>query len=267
MEKIYIVYKHTNNINNKVYIGITKEFQNPNKRWRNGYGYLYNEKFFNDIIKYGWDNFTHEILESNLSYSEAGKKETDYIRLYNSIEAGYNNMESSGGFSPNTIQKISKIHRGKQKKLKSIQKQLETKKQRYGTQRGVHSYTGQGKKVRCIETNDVFASIAEAGRWCKSNKVGECCRGNRVHAGRHPVSNILLSWEFASDNDCVTINCEEDREIRKIQKVKCLETGEVYENATQAHKITGVATCNILRVCKGERKSAGGFHWCFVKEE
>lgn len=37
LERKYTVYKHTNIINKKVYIGITK--QNPIERWRNGEGY------------------------------------------------------------------------------------------------------------------------------------------------------------------------------------------------------------------------------------
>jgi hypothetical protein len=76
----YIVYKHTNKINHKVYIGITYHGDNPNLRWRNGYGYESNPKFFNDIIQYGWINFEHEILESNLTIAEASIKETEYIR-------------------------------------------------------------------------------------------------------------------------------------------------------------------------------------------
>ena len=42
----YIVYKHTNIINNKSYIGITMYGDNPNRRWKNGYGYIENDKFF-----------------------------------------------------------------------------------------------------------------------------------------------------------------------------------------------------------------------------
>lgn len=54
----WCVYMHTNNINGKRYIGIS---QNPKRRWKNGNGYK-TQLFGKAINKYGWDNFTHEIL-------------------------------------------------------------------------------------------------------------------------------------------------------------------------------------------------------------
>lgn len=81
----YIVYKHTNKVNHKSYIGITKYGDDPNRRWRNGLGYDYNKKFFSDIIKFGWDNFTHEILESGLDEVTAATRERYYIEKFNTV--------------------------------------------------------------------------------------------------------------------------------------------------------------------------------------
>lgn len=47
------------------------------------------------------------------------------------------------------------------------------------------------------------------------------------------------------------------------KSIKCIETGAVYESMTQAENITGVFASSIGKVCSGERKSAGGYHWCF----
>ena len=269
MNDTFIIYKHTNLYNNKIYIGITKYGDNPQKRWRNGFGYYNNKAFFEDIVLYGWQQgFSHEILESNLSELDAITKEKEYIALYNSIEEGYN--LSPGGNHPGEEGsiKISQKLIGIKRSNDSIKKQMETKKQRYGSNRGIHYLGTNSKKVRCKETGDIFASIEEAKRWCGSVKVGECCRGHRNFAGTHPSLGIKLSWEYAEDDAIVTINCEEQlKDKKQVYKIKCLETNIIYNNASHASKETGIQTCNILRVCKGERKTAGKKHWIFLKEE
>ena len=263
----YIVYKHTNIINNKSYIGITRYGDNPNRRWKNGYGYIENDKFFQDIIQFGWNNFTHEILKNGLDELSALKYEQYYIEQYNSIENGYNNVSSSGSLSQESRDKISQALTGIKRETSSINKQMQTKQQRYGTSRGIHYLGSNIKKVKCNETGDIFASIAEANRWANTCKVGECCNGHRLHAGIHPITHEQLSWSFANDNDEISIVCEEDRKEKKIiHKIVCIETKKIYENASEASRDTGVAICNILRVCKGERKSAGGLHWRFKEE-
>lgn len=69
-EKKFCVYKHTNRINGKVYIGITS--QKVQERWGSqGQKYKGSTYFYHAIQKYGWDNFDHEILFTNLTQAEA----------------------------------------------------------------------------------------------------------------------------------------------------------------------------------------------------
>lgn len=87
MQNNWIVYKHTNIINNKSYIGITS--RNPEDRWgKQGEKYRPAKgrysSFYSAIKKYGWDNFTHEILLEHLSFEEASYKEKELIIFYNS---------------------------------------------------------------------------------------------------------------------------------------------------------------------------------------
>ena len=92
----WIIYCHQNKINGKRYIGQTK--QNLRNRWRNGNGYKpnykYNSKFYNAILKYGWDNFEHIILEKDIeTLDEANARESYWISYYdtfNNNEKGYN---------------------------------------------------------------------------------------------------------------------------------------------------------------------------------
>lgn len=268
MKNSYIVYKHTNLINNKIYIGITCHGENPNKRWQNGQGYINNKKFYSDIIEYGWRNFSHEILEKNLDAVTAFKKEKEYIRLYNSVEKGYNNSYGSGEYTLASRQKISKSLTGIKRKPASIKKQIETKTNFSGFATGFDPVTAKNaKRVRCKETQDVFGTISEAESWSNTNKISECCYGLRQHAGRHPVTNEQLSWEFVDKNTPITKRCLEKRQVKKIKKILCIETNKIYDNATEAERDTNISKCNIGRVCQGKRKTAGGYHWRYIEEE
>lgn len=87
-DRNYCVYVHIcKKGDNKSYVGISKD---PKKRWRNGEGYKGQDKFYNAIKKYGWDNFAHIILLKGLTQEEAWQKEKEYIIKYDSINDGYN---------------------------------------------------------------------------------------------------------------------------------------------------------------------------------
>lgn len=87
--KNYYVYKHTNLINGKVYIGMS--CQKTYDRW-NESKYLRHKKFGSAIQEFGWKNFSHEILFNNLTKEEAEKLEKETIAFYksNNEKFGYN---------------------------------------------------------------------------------------------------------------------------------------------------------------------------------
>lgn len=130
MEEKWLVYVHWIELNGviKRYIGITHH-QNPEKRWQKGNGYKPHGKytksgksrkpndsrFYNAILKYGWDNFTHEILFKNLTQNEADEKEKELILQYQSYkeEFGFNQDmggRSNGKHSEETRRKIKDHH-------------------------------------------------------------------------------------------------------------------------------------------------------------
>ena len=125
MNKTYYIYKHTNLVNGKVYIGQT--YQDPVKRWGNGINaYQHNKHFVSAIKKYGWDNFSHEILLSGLTKEEMEYWEDYYIEFYDSRNPnkGYNIMK--GGLkSP-----FQELWRDENFKLKISQQQSNLMKER-----------------------------------------------------------------------------------------------------------------------------------------
>lgn len=58
---------------------------------------------------------------------------------------------------------------------------------------------------------------------------------------------------------------------KKPQKIMCVETGQVFNNAKEAAQLMNITNVNankvILACCKKNKKSAYGYHWEHVKEE
>ena len=48
------------------------------------------------------------------------------------------------------------------------------------------------------------------------------------------------------------------------KKVLCVETGEIFNSTMDVERKTGINNGNISKVCRGERKTTGGFHWAFA---
>lgn len=93
--RTYLIYKHTNLINNKVYIGQT--CQKAEDRWQYGGGYRHNAHFYAAIKKYGWDNFKHEILFDGLTKKQANELEIRLIAEYKSYDQNYGYNIALGG--------------------------------------------------------------------------------------------------------------------------------------------------------------------------
>lgn len=88
------VYKITNNINNKVYIGCSKDIEKRLENHKLYYKYVnieqFNKKYlYKAMRKYGIENFTFEILEETPNYFEREKYWIEYYKSNDSMK-GYN---------------------------------------------------------------------------------------------------------------------------------------------------------------------------------
>lgn len=212
----YCIYIHTNLINNKVYIG--KAIYPPEHRWgKEGQNYKNCPRFWSAIIHYGWNNFSHDILEKNLSEKEAIEKEKFYISQYDStnLDRGYNLTQ--GGTGGNTHlywnEKQHNAYRQQchQENLRRVSetdwitKLSEAQKKRWKKEKeqGIIRNTPRGKihpkakKVKCIETQQIFNCCADAAEWLgydrkKSNYISRVANGIRQTCkGYH--------WEFINE--------------------------------------------------------------------
>lgn len=84
------VYKITNIINKKVYIGsTTNSFYKRWQAYKNCYKNSVNKKFLTAINKYGIENFTFSVIEL-VSDNTTRSREEYYIHMYNAVKNGYN---------------------------------------------------------------------------------------------------------------------------------------------------------------------------------
>lgn len=227
----YYVYCHTFP-NGKKYIGITK--QEPERRWRHGKGYE-GQPVFNAILKFGWNNISHEILFKGLTKAEAEAKEIELIEALetDSHKHGYN-VEKGGNapdLSEETKAKLSK-----------------SKKNYYKT----HEHWNKGHHW----SDETRAKISQSH---KGKKMSE----------EHKAK---LSLRFAGENNNmygVKMTKEHKAKLQKAcveatsRKCMCIETGAIYSSMAEASRQTGICSRSIAYVCNKhpKYKTAGGFHW------
>ena len=117
------VYKITNTINNKSYIGISihEPEKSRIKAHLSGHG---NRIIANAVKKYGKDAFTYEVLEANVFDEFLPDLEVAYIANHNTVAPHGYNLNSGGDHavpSVETRRKIGEAHKGKKGKPHSTE--------------------------------------------------------------------------------------------------------------------------------------------------
>jgi group I intron endonuclease len=130
-----IIYKITNTINGKLYIGQTsRDLQTRINDYKNHNGH--NDYLTNAFNKHGFDNFVFEQIDSADNIYELNQKEKYYIEFYDTTnrDKGYNLR--SGGDRPvvtNEVrEKQSKSHKGIKQSEEWINKRIKRGEEHHG---------------------------------------------------------------------------------------------------------------------------------------
>lgn len=214
--------------NGKKYVGITKDIR---QRWRYGNGYKNHKYFWKAIVKYGWDNFQHIILLDNLSAEQAKEYEKLFITLFNSNnpEFGYNLTKGGDGISgyKHTQETKVKIGKASHERKRSIETRLKISKSNIG--KTGHPMSDENKKL-----HSELAKIQWQNPEYKEY-MRRCITGaNNCNYGKPSVNRL---------------------------KVRCINTGEVFDSVTLAAEKYNIQQCHISGCCKGKRKTCGGLMW------
>lgn len=247
-ENNYIVYMHRNKINSKVYIGIT--YQKAKNRWRkNGDGYKH-QKFYYAIKKYGWNNFEHIILFEKLTFEEACLKEQELIKLYNSNNRKYGYNHSIGGENGS---KGSNWDMSEEAKEKDRQAHLGEKNGMFGKKPWNY-----GKHM----TKEYKEKISKAKKGTKPWNKGK-------QLSDEHKEKVSISTKIAMQRPEVKEKLHKKKKINDKhtwKKVVCIETNIIYESIHEAERKTKCRNSDIVAVCKGKRKTCGGYHWRYYEE-
>lgn len=190
---MYEIYAIINNMNDKYYIGQTK--QGYRRRFMQHKCPTDGSPLLKKAIqKYGSENFECELLDFAQTQEEANEKEKMWIKLLKTYkeENGYNlSMGGSiGHFNKETIKRMSEIKKGKLNNFYN-KKHSEESKQKMSTWKKEHyileNHPG-AKKIKCIELNKIFdcVKLAEIALGINSHHIGQVANNKgRKTAGRY----------------------------------------------------------------------------------
>lgn len=229
----YYIYKTTNLINGKQYIG--QHYGKINDSYL-GSGTL----ILKAIEKYGKNSFYKEVLEICQSREDANEKEKFYISLYNAVEnENFYNLADGNpiGSSWKYCHKWAKENPEKAKEL--------YKKNGEKLQQWVKENPEKAKEniQKCIEGSK---------KWKEENpeKVKEIMK---------KVNESKIKWQKEHEEEYKKQikQWREKGTITNSQQIRCITTGEIFPSQSAAARAYNIPQSNISKCLKGERKSAG----------
>lgn len=284
------IYKITNTINNKVYIGETTRTMNA--RWQQHKARAkmpeYTEYLYRAIRKYGIENFIIEEL-TQCTDEDRFKVETEYITKYRSWVGfedckGYNLALSQEGVAPVMAQEIlncwndgltivqisDRLHRNIKTISRSLKNDGVTQEQIYERRKqnaGKHSrksiiqYTMNGDYVNQYES---ISAAAKAMNKTSPSQIQKSCAGNIS------LTAYGYIWQYEDDDNIEEVVALLKTKTKKGINKKAIQQidkdGNIvaeYESASAAGRAFGKAHAAFAKAAR-EGGTAYGYYWKYI---
>lgn len=279
------IYKITNLVNNKIYIGQTR-FDTKVRLHQHFYeAKKGNLQFplYRAIRKYGEDNFQLDIIEEvednilnererywikyydsyiknnkgyNCTYGGEGNITIDRTEVYELWDKGFSIQEIANKLSHDrsAIRKILQEYENYNKEESNLRGDKAQAKNRF---QSINQYDLNGNFLNSYY--NMHEAERQTGISSKSIYLG-------VHLQQKVVGGF--QWRFSNDKENLVTDLSKEKIIKYKQKVKQIdiETNDIiniYESAAEAYKKTGINSTSIRRVCQDKQKTAGGYKWAY----
>lgn len=226
----HIVYKTTNRLNNKFYVGIHSTFDYDD-------GYIGSgNAFIKAVKKYGKDQFYYRILSIYDTREEAIAKETEIVDEAFVKDRNTYNLVSGG---------IGRVYTSEETRRKISEN------------RDYSGITGKNSpasvEVVCVETGEVFGAIAEAAKFINhkgGSKISKSCEDVKCSAGGY-------HWQYY-DNFDPNVVYDPPKNNSGQPVVNC--RGKTFNTINEAARFYNITKkSNIGQCCLGNRSSAGKY--------
>lgn len=243
------IYKTTNNVNGKMYIG--KRTYDKDGKWATylGSGILIRRA----IQKYGEENFSRDILQVCKDKDELNSSEKYWIDYYNATQSDMFYNISSGGDGGNTIAGYTSEQLIDYKERKSVIHKITSAK---GEDSG-------GAILTEKEVKEIIQMILD-GKYDDEISDDYDVAISTVQDIRHH-----RTWKELTDGiEFPKIN----RRNGDVRKAVCQydENGQyinTFCSAVEAEKLTGISKKLISAVCHGNKRIAHGYIWRFQDDD
>ena len=255
------IYITTNHINGKRYIG--QKNYDTYGHWKN---YLGSGVVLKSAIKkYGISNFSKEIIEECKTVEELNEREKYWIEHYNAVKSDDFYNIALGGDGGNTITGYTDEQKeALSNKLSAMRKGIVN----------LGKNNGSAKKIICLNTMKVFDTIVAASEFYNIDKdaIQQACspKSHRKTAGI--INGERGVWEYYEENKTYEY-IPFVRKFDYVREVYCINTKEIFKNASVAGRSYNIKSNSITMCCNGKLLSAGKHKetkeplvWCYVKD-
>lgn len=237
------IYKIINTVNSKIYVGLTS---NLNRRWSqhkiNSIKNSKNSALYKSMNKYGIDKFELIPICKCLNYKVAGDVETELIRHYNSLAPNGYNIQNGG------IQAYEFKHPENFKKVMSERMKGEN-----------NPFYGKKHSKETIEKMKTLLKSRVYKPKTMESKLKGIPRTDEVKRKISEAQKGKIISEEAKKNLSLALS--------KVPVDQFTKNGEFVQTWLSAHQVVKeLGIYHVARVCRGERKYAGGFIWRFSEK-